>query len=346
MYKVIKYDDIHNNKVNGSYILIDVRSPKEYELETIPGAINIPIFDNNERSLIGTTYVQQSTDNAKKIGIEAAALKLPDIYDKFSKLDKEYDKLIIFCARGGFRSSSLVSLFMTIGVKIFKLDKGYKGYRQYINEHLPQSINGVKFVVLYGNTGTGKTDILKSLVNKGKDILDLEGCSNHRGSILGGVGLGEQSTQKMFESLIFESLETRKTNLVFVEGESRKIGKVIIPEYIYESMDKGINLYIHADIEIRINNVLRDYVHGTDDELVKSLNYLRKQLGHKTIDEYIHMINNHDYRPVIKELMINYYDPHYEYKGRKYISTFENIDSELTADNIIKWIENEKKLED
>lgn len=338
MYKVIKYEDIDCNNIDGSYILIDVRSPSEYASETIPGAINIPIFSDDERKLVGTTYVQQSTEKAKKIGMEAAARKLPDIYEQISELDKKYDKLILFCARGGFRSSSLVSLFMTIGVNIFKLDKGYKGYRSFINENLPKVIKGITFVVLYGNTGTGKTDILKSLEEKSQDILDLEGCANHRGSILGGVGLGNQNTQKMFESLIYKSLRNRKTDIVFVEGESRKIGKVIIPNYIYEVMDRGINLCINSDIEIRIDNVLRDYVHGTDKELITSLNYLRKQLSHKVIDEYIQMINLDDYRTVIKNLMIEYYDPHYEYKNRKYRSIFKNVDSSVTADNIIKWI--------
>ena len=339
MYKVIKYEDIDQDHIEGSYILIDVRSPREYASETIPGAINIPIFNDDERELVGTTYVQQSTDIAKKIGMEAASAKLPDIYEQISELDKKYDKLILFCARGGFRSSSLVSLFMTIGVNIFKLDKGYKGYRAFINDNLPKVIQGVKFVVLYGNTGTGKTDILKYLKEKDKDILDLEGCANHRGSILGGVGLGEQSTQKMFESLIYTSLRNRKTNMVFVEGESRKIGRVIIPDYIYETMRQGINLCINSDIETRVDNVLRDYVHGTDDELIRSLNYLRKQLGHNTVDEYIEMIHLKDYRTLIKELMIEYYDPHYEYKNRQYQFTFDNAHSPHTADNIIQWID-------
>lgn len=339
MFKVIKYEDLDSGKTKGNYILIDVRSPKEYKAETIPGAINIPIFDNDERELVGTTYVQQDPELAKKIGLEAAAARLPDIYEQIAELDKKYDKLILFCARGGFRSSSLVSLFMTIGVNIFKLDKGYKGYRAFINENLPKVIEGVNFVVLYGNTGTGKTDILIDLKEKGKDVLDLEGCANHRGSTLGAVGLGKQNSQKMFESLIYDSLKSRKTDLVFVEGESRKIGRVIIPEYIYTTMDKGINLCITADIENRIENVLRDYVHGTDEELKSSLNFLRTQLGHVKIDKYINMIDDKQYNQVIKELMIEYYDPHYEYKNRQYVDTFKNVESSKTAEELILWIE-------
>ena len=276
------------------------------------------------------------------MGIEFASKKLPHIYEQVSELDKEYDKLIFFCARGGFRSSSLVSLFMTIGVNSFKLDKGYKGYRKYINENLPEVIKDVKFVVLYGNTGAGKTDILESLKDNGRDILDLEGCANHRGSILGGVGLGDQSTQKSFESQIYKSLKERRSNLVFVEGESKKIGKVVIPNYIYESMSRGINLCIDTDLQIRIDNILRDYVHGTDEELIHALKYLRQQLGHSIIDKYIEMIKNDQYREVIGDLMINYYDPHYEYKNREYIKTFKNIESSITAMNIVEWIDDNK----
>jgi tRNA 2-selenouridine synthase len=342
MFKVIKYEDIDNNKVEGNYILIDVRSPSEFKTEHIPGSINIPIFNDEERHLVGETYIQNSPELAKKMGIEFASKKLPDIYEQVSKLDKEYDKLIFFCARGGFRSSSMVSLFMTIGVNSFKLDKGYKGYRKYINENLPEVIKDVKFVVLYGNTGAGKTDILKSLKESGSNILDLEGCANHRGSILGGVGLGDQSTQKSFESQIYKTLKERTSNLVFVEGESKKIGKVVIPQYIYESMSRGINLCIDTDLQLRIDNILRDYVHGTDEELIHALKYLSQQLGHSIIDKYIEMIKNDQYREVIGDLMINYYDPHYEYKNREYIKTFKNIKSSITAMNIVEWIDDNK----
>ena len=341
MFKVIKYDDI-DNKLEENYILIDVRSPSEYKKEHIPDSINIPIFNDEERALIGETYVQNSSEIAKKMGIKFASEKLPEIYDRVADLDKKYDKLIFFCARGGFRSSSLVSLFMTIGVNSFKMDKGYKGYRKYINENLPEVIKDIKFVVLYGNTGAGKTDILKSLKEDGRDILDLEGCANHRGSILGSVGLGSQNTQKNFESQIYKSLKDRKSNLVFVEGESKKIGKVVIPEYIYESMSKGINICIDTDLQQRIDNILRDYVHGTDEELEHALNYLRQQLGHNKIDKYIEMIKMDQYREVIGDLMINYYDPHYEYKNRQYVKTFQNMESSITAINIAEWIDDNK----
>ncbi len=338
MFKIVSYEDIDTNKIDENYLLIDVRSPSEYKSETIPSAINIPIFDDKERELIGTIYTQESVEKAKKMGIEIASSHLPDIYDKVSEFDKKYKNLVFFCARGGFRSSSLVSLFKSIGINAIKLDGGYKGYRKYINEHLPIEVAKIRFIVLYGNTGVGKTDILKSLKNEGMDILDLEGCANHRGSILGGVGLGEQNTQKMFESLVYESLKNRKTNLLFIEGESKRIGKDIIPNYLYDAMNSGINIKIEASMDRRVNNLFREYVHDTDDELVFSLDNLRKYLGNKNIDRYIELINKHEYKQVIEELIIKYYDPLYEYKSRDYNKVFYNNDVYRTTKDIIKWV--------
>ena len=337
MFKTFEYKDIDENKIDGKNILIDVRSPSEYKNATIPGAINIPIFNDEERKIIGTIYVQDSVEKAKKIGIEAASKKLPDIYDRVIALDKKYNHLIFFCAKGGFRSSSLVSLFSSIGINAFKLDGGYKKYRKYINETLPKAVEGVQFIVLYGNTGTGKTNILKALKNKEMDVLDLEGYANHRGSLLGSVGLGEQNSQKQFESLLYESLKSRKSNIVYVEGESRRIGKVIIPEYIYNKMNNGIHIKIEASMEYRVNNIMKDYVHETDDELISSLNLLRKHIGDKNIDRFIDMIKEKRYEEVIENLMIKYYDPLYSYKNRDIKAVFYNEDSKKVANEIISW---------
>lgn len=337
MYKALKYQDIDENNIDGSCILIDVRSPGEYKSETIPGAINIPIFNDKERSLIGKTYIQDSIIKAKKLGIEAASNKLPNIYHKISNLNEEYDNLILFCSRGGFRSSSLFSLFKTLGINIHKLDGGYKNYRQYINKNLPEVIKGVQFIVLYGNTGTGKTHILEAIKRHGMDVLDLENCANHRGSLLGGVGLGQQNTQKMFESMLYDSLKNRKTNLVYTEGESKRIGKVMIPDYIYDCINDGISIKIKASIERRVDNILIDYVHGTDEELIEALGSLRRYIKDNSIDKYIKSIKKSNYKKVIKELMIKYYDPLYGHEDRAFDKIFHNEDTEAVSKNILKW---------
>jgi len=341
MFKEFQYKDIDDGKIHGENILIDVRSPYEYKNATIPGAINIPIFNDEERKTIGTIYVQESVEKAKRIGIGVASKKLPDIYDKVANLNKEYDHLIFFCAKGGFRSTSVASLFSSIGINAFKIDGGYKKYRKYINNALPKTVENIKFVVLYGNTGTGKTHILEEIEKMGPDILDLEACANHRGSLLGSVGLGEQNSQKQFESLLYESLKNRKSNLVFVEGESKRIGKVIIPNYIYNAMNNGIHIKIEANMEYRVNNIMKDYVHETDDELISSLNLLRKYMGNRKIDNYIDLINENKYEEVIEELMVKYYDPRYENNNRDIGAVFYNENSKDAAREIVTFI---KKL--
>lgn len=341
----IEYGDIKKYLKNKTYIFVDVRSPGEYEKDTIPGAINIPIFDNEERAEIGTLYKQDSVEMAKKIGVELVSQKLPQLYDQISNLEREYERIILFCSRGGYRSSSLISFLQSLGIKIVKLKDGYKGYRRYVNENLPLIVDRINFIVLYGNTGTGKTHILEALDKLGADILDLEGCANHRGSTLGSVGLGEQKSQKMFESLIFSSLSNRKTNTVFVEGESRRIGKDVIPLYIFEAMQEGTHIKITADMYKRVDNILKDYVHNTDNELVEALNYLRKFLGNHKVDSYIELIDQGDYRPVIQDLFTNYYDPMYEHKKRNYLASFHSNDSSETAKKILKWAQEQTSLE-
>lgn len=343
MLREITYEDLEKGRLEASYLIIDVRTPGEYNSETIPGAINIPIFTDEEREVIGTTYVQESIDKAKQLGVEAVSRKLPDIYRQVNQLDKEYQHLIFFCARGGFRSRSVVVLFKSLGINAIRLDNGYKGYRRHVNQSLPKLVDEVQFRVLYGNTGSGKTEVLKKLKEKGQDILDLEGCANHRGSMLGGVGLGKASSQKMFESLVYHSLINRKSSTVYTEGESKKIGKVTMPDYLFNKIRAGENIEITANIETRIDNILRDYVNDTDEELLNSLSYLTRSLGADNIERLSKMIRQHDYRPVIEELMIKYYDPMYEYKNREYIASFENRDAEDTAERIIEQVKGNRE---
>ncbi|HZK33037.1 MAG TPA: tRNA 2-selenouridine(34) synthase MnmH [Tissierellaceae bacterium] len=338
MFEIMNYEEIENNFTKEEYILIDVRSPGEYDLETIPDAINLPIFSDKEREIVGTVYKEDLSETAKKLGIKFVSEKLPMLYEKISQLNKKYENLVFFCARGGYRSSSIVSLLDSIGVPTIKLDNGYKGYRNHINEALPIIIKNLKLIVLYGNTGVGKTEILKHLEDQKMNILDLEDAANHRGSTLGSVGLGKQTTQKMFESLIYKALKKRKGNLVFVEGESRRIGKDVIPKYIFNAMKKGIHIKIEASLEYRVETILKDYVHGTDEELIDSLNHLRKHLGNKKIDFYINSIKKSNYKRVIEDLMLNYYDPLYEKNTRNFVKTFYNEDHKDTAKDIVHWV--------
>ncbi len=340
MFLQESYESLNSNLKNISYQYVDVRSPMEFSQGTIPAAINIPIFNNEERDLVGKKYKRESKDLAKQLGIEIVSKKLPSLYENIKQIEKDFDRLILFCSRGGYRSSTLVSFLSSIGLKVTKLEGGYKEYRNYIINKLPQIVDEINFIVLYGNTGTGKTHILEDLKALGYDTLDLEACANHRGSMLGSVGLGDQHSQKMFESLVFDALNNRKSNTVFVEGESRRIGKDLIPLYLFEAMKKGTNIKITADMDTRLNNILKDYVHNTDDELIEALDHLRKYLGNESIDNYIDLIKSNDYKTVIEELITKYYDPLYGHNTREYEAVFHSKSSEGTAKDIASWMEN------
>ncbi len=337
MIRSVEYSEIDNGK-SDNCILVDVRSPGEFGEATIPGAVNIPLFTNEDREIIGTVYTKESVEKAKELGVKAASRRLPEIYEKVTELEKKYDSLVFFCARGGMRSSSLVSLLTPLGVNAYKLTGGYKGYRAHVNKELPGLISGVKFVVIHGNTGVGKTKILKTLKDMGEDVLNLEECANHRGSLLGSVGLGAPRSQKMFESLVMENLKSRKGSLVFVEGESKRIGNVIIPEFLFKSMEAGIHIKIEADISYRVSNILEEYVGKNNDEIIAALNLLRRHISSGKIDKYIEMVNSNDFEEVIRELMLKYYDPMYESKEYHFAAVIPNQDIGKTCAEIIKFV--------
>lgn len=341
MFKNMTYKEIEESEGYEDYIFVDLRSEFEFNDATIPGSINIPIFNDEERKLVGTSYKQEDAEKAKILGLEIVGRKLPHIYREISRLSENEEQLVFFCARGGYRSSSIVSLLSSIGRDPIKLEGGYKAYRNYVLEMLPEIVEDVQFVVLYGNTGTGKTEILKQLKNQGADILDLEGAANHRGSTLGSVGLGEQNSQKMFESLVYHSLKNRRGKLVFTEGESKRIGKNVIPDCIFDKIKSGIHLSITCPLDYRVETIFKDYVHGTDEELIEAITCLKKRIGKSKVDDYITKIKNNKYREVIEDLMVAYYDPLYEKNTRNFVKSFHNEDHLQTAKNILDYIDNQ-----
>ncbi|MEG0238220.1 MAG: tRNA 2-selenouridine(34) synthase MnmH [Clostridium sp.] len=339
MFNMIEYEEI--DRIKDDYILIDVRSPKEFEEATIKGAINIPVLLDNERETVGTIYVRESTEEAKSVGISFISKRLPEIFNKIQELyiKNQGKKIVIFCSRGGMRSGSIHSLLYSLGLKVYKLKGGYKSYRRYINENLKKVNEDVKYIVLYGKTGVGKTVYLKKLKEMGYDILDLEGAANHRGSILGSVSLGNCSSQKAFETEIFEELKSRKSNLVLVEGESKRIGNTIIPDFIFKSMQNGIKVCIEDSLNNRSELLIKEYIKDQNsvDELMVCLDRLKRYLNDERVEGYKKLLLDGDYKTVCEELMVKYYDPLYSngFKIKDFYEVIINEDREETVNRLI-----------
>ncbi|KAB3526734.1 tRNA 2-selenouridine(34) synthase MnmH [Alkaliphilus serpentinus] len=324
------------NNLNNK-IFIDVRSPLEYEAGTIPNAINIPLLDNEERVEIGIIYKEEGTIAAKKRGLEMVAPKLSEYYSTLLSLSKEYENIIVFCARGGLRSTSFLKLLDLMGIKnIYQLEGGVKKYRNYILKIL-EELKDYNFIVLHGPTGVGKTKILLELEKRRYPILDLEGLAHNKGSVFGHIGEGNRVTQKNFENTVVEHLLKYKDRVIFVESESQRIGNVSLSNRLMDKMVKGKHVLIETNEDNRINILLESYVNqekSNNQQLAKAANKLRKRLGNEKIDQYIQWINKDQYSLVAKDLLVHYYDPLYQHSIEKY-----HYDLTINYDKIEEAIE-------
>jgi tRNA 2-selenouridine synthase len=318
-------------------IYIDVRSPYEYQQDHIPSAINVPIFSNDERVEIGTLYRMAGKDDAVLRGTEIVGEKLKNIVaDITAHRDKN---IIIYCARGGMRSGSVASLLDSLGIPVYRLIKGYKAYRHYVSDEINRLKTVPPLFVIQGLTGTGKTEILRYLPHCS---LDLEGLAGHRSSIYGGVGL-EQRTQKGFESRLLARLnELSSAPYIIVEGESRKIGNLHIPDSFFSQMRSSPVLLVEADIEHRIDILINEYTGHTDDSTIPEITRsLSSKLGSQTITELTEYYEQGELREFTRILLEKYYDPLYQHslKRYNYFAYITNNDSALAAADIEKAIE-------
>jgi tRNA 2-selenouridine synthase len=311
----ITYEELFREK---NCILIDVRTPKEFAEETIPGSVNIPVLLDEERIEVGTAYKQVSKEKAKKLGIEFISKRLPEIFDKINELDKKHKKIVFVCARGGMRSSTMTALFSSLGYKCMKLAEGYKGYRNFITKDLPRVNIGIEYIVVHGKTGVGKTKVLQQLEDRGYSVLDLEKYADHKGSIFGAIGEGRKQSQKRFESLIYEHLRNNDHKYLLVESESKRIGDVYLPDTISDSMKKGKHIFMETSLEHRVKIIMEDYAEASEEEILKCVTFLKKYIGHEKTESYSEMAKNNNYQQLSRELMEDYYDPLYNKSIKKW----------------------------
>lgn len=325
--RLISYQESLNLKKS---IYIDARTKAEFKEATIPGAVNIELLNQEERKIIGTIYKQQSPKKAKLKGVELVSPKIPELIAEVNQLAQEYDNLIIFCSRGGLRSKSLAEFSDLAGIEIYRLEGGYKSYRHYIMNKLENYKFKGEIAVLHGNTGVGKTYILKEMARSGANIIDLEGIANHRGSAFGSIGLQKPYNQKYFESLLWEELKKKDKvkSVIFVEAESKRVGYSVIPNFFHQKMKAGQDLLIEARIEKRVENIYEEYINDIESDkdkfierVLESLNsiekYLIKKAGKVFYYKLIELTKKGEFRNLIKKLLENYYDPMYEHSQEK-----------------------------
>lgn len=311
-------------------IYIDVRSPGEYDEDHIPGAVNVPLFFNEERKEIGILYKITGRDAAVGRGAEIVGGRLSDLIQQISSFKGM--NIVIACARGGMRSGSVASLMDSLGVKVYRLVSGYKGYRRYLSEKMDGLKIRPRLFVLQGLTGTGKTEIINEIRNS----IDLEGMAGHRSSIFGGMGL-KQNTQKKFESLLFDRIKSLEgEDFAVIEGESRKIGNLHIPDGIFEQMRMSPQILVTADMDRRVDIILSDYTKKVYSENVPELVMgLRQKIGNALVETLVCHYKKGEIREFVALMLEKYYDPLYSYSMDRY-SYIGKVENRGTSSAVIQ----------
>jgi tRNA 2-selenouridine synthase len=293
--------------------IIDARSESEFALDHLPGAINCPVLNDEERILVGTTYKQVNAFEAKKAGAPLVARNIARHIETLWK-DKPRDwKPLVYCWRGGNRSGSLVHILAKVGWPVVQLDGGYKAYRAYVAsalENPPQ----VQFRVICGTTGSGKSRLLETLDGIGAQVLDLERLAAHRGSVLGNLPDEPQPSQKRFESLIWDKLRGFDLSRpVFVESESKKVGNLRVPDAVMDMMRASPCVSLMLSRANRVRLLIEDYDHFMNDPalLNAQLDHLAQLHGRAKIDTWHGMANSGRMAELVDELLVDHYDPAY-----------------------------------
>jgi tRNA 2-selenouridine synthase len=307
-----------------SFPVVDVRSPSEFKQGHIPGAVNIPLFDDQERAEVGTTYRQVNKEAAVYAGLEIAGKKLVSLVKEGERIAGKKKTLLVQCWRGGMRSSSMAWLFESIGIHCMILQGGYKSYRRYVKEvmSVPYTMK-----VVGGRTGSGKTAILHELQARGKQVVDLEALAHHKGSAFGALGEQEQPTTEQFENKlcrVLTGLDSGKE--VWIEDESRNVGKCVIPGELYERMRKGETFFLDIPREERARYLVQHYAGHEREELIACVHKIHKRLGGDRAKLAIQSIEEKDYFSTAM-IALHYYDKAYMHSLEKNHTEYHLIEA-------------------
>lgn len=321
-------------------LLLDARSPAEFNHAHIPSAVSFPLFTDEERKIVGTTYKQNSREEAIKIGLDFFGPKMKKMVEEVeailqsrqqSKNPDSNPEIFIYCWRGGMRSAAIAWLLDLYGFKVYRLAGGYKTFRNHVFQTFEQPF---QFKILGGYTGSGKTEVLKELEKNGETIIDLENIACHKGSAFGSFKMPPQPTQEMFENLL--SVELNKKNSVsgshfpversiWLEDESQRIGDLNLPNAIWDAMRKSPIVFLEIPFEERLNHIVEEYGDCEKEKLIDSTKRIGQRLGGLDTKNTIEFLENCEIKEAFR-ILLRYYDKRYG-KG---LHNRENISSLLT----------------
>lgn len=305
--------------------VIDARSEDEFALDHLPGAINWPSLNNDERKLVGTMYVQVSAFEAQKRGAALMAANIArhierDVIDK-----PRHWQPLVYCWRGGKRSGSLALVLGQIGFRVHTVEGGYKAFRGAVLAALPALAQRLQYRVVCGPTGSGKTRLLQALALQGAQVLDLEALASHRSSVLGMVPGQRQPSQKRFETMVWQALRGfDPAQPVYVESESKKVGNLTVPDALMTAMRASPCLDLQLNHDHRVALLLEDYAHFANDQALfcGRLDALTELRGKTTIEAWKQKVLAGDTETVVRELLTQHYDPGYAQSMRRNFTQF------------------------
>jgi tRNA 2-selenouridine synthase len=315
-------------KLAEQYPVIDVRSPGEFHHAQIPGAYSLPLFSDEERKIVGTAYKQQSREEAIKIGLDFFGVKMKKMVEEVEGIignrqqaaDNETNIVLVHCWRGGMRSGAVAWLLDMYGFKVYTLAGGYKAFRNWVLKQFDKEYN---LKILGGYTGSGKTKVLHEL-KADHPVIDLENLANHKGSAFGAIGEKPQATQEMFENLLaLELFKNASCNGIWLEDESQRIGRVMIPNSFWEKMRNSPVYFLDIPFEERLNYLVTTYGSFEKEKLAESIERIQKRLGGLETKNALDLLAGDNIKECFR-ILLKYYDKLY-HKGLHNRKNYESL---------------------